>query len=73
MASEKKSADAFEAALKRELRARATSNAADCPAPEVLAAYYDRSLSRTERARVDAHLSVVRALPIDDGVDRAGR
>ncbi len=57
MAGEKKAADAFEAALKRELQGASSSNAADCPAPEILAAYYDRSLSRSERARVDSHLT----------------
>lgn len=56
MASEKKSADAFEAALRRELTSGPASNAADCPAPEILAAYYDRSLSRSERDRIDSHL-----------------
>lgn len=56
MASEKKSADAFEAALRREIHRASPSNAADCPAPEILAAYYDRSLSRSERAGVDSHL-----------------
>ena len=56
MASEKKSSDAFEAAIKRELQNTARAEAHDCPAPDVLAAYYDRSLSRSERAGVDAHL-----------------
>ena len=28
-----------------------------CPEPEVLAAYVDRGLSLSERARVDAHLA----------------
>jgi len=56
LASEKKSADVFEAALKRELQSAPLSNAADCPAPATIAAYYDRSLSRGERAGVDLHL-----------------
>jgi len=56
LASEKKSADAFEAALKRAVQNAPSSRAQDCPAPEILAAYYDRSLTRTERARIDAHL-----------------
>ena len=56
MAGETKTSDAFEAALKREMQHPSRSGNADCPAPEVLAAYYDRSLSRAERARVDTHL-----------------
>jgi hypothetical protein len=56
LASEKKSADAFEAALRREIHSASPSHAGDCPAPEILAAYYDRSLSRSERAGVDSHL-----------------
>lgn len=43
-------------ALKRELKNAPASNLADCIAPEVLAAYYDRTVSRSERARVDGHL-----------------
>ena len=57
MANERKSADVFEAALKRELQNASSSNAGDCPAPEILAAYYDRLLSRSERGRVDSHLT----------------
>ncbi len=56
MASERKSADAFEAALKREMQRTQSVKRAECPAPDVLAAYYDRALSRNERARVDTHL-----------------
>ena len=57
MASEKKSTDAFDAALKNALRSAVASDPADCPSPEILAAYYDRTLSRAERARVDSHLA----------------
>jgi hypothetical protein len=57
LASEKKTSDAFEAALKRELQRSSRAEAHDCPAPEVLAAYYDRSLSRRERTGVDSHLT----------------
>jgi hypothetical protein len=57
LASEKKSTDAFEAALKRELQSATHSNAVDCPRSDVLAAYYDRALSRAERAGIDAHLT----------------
>lgn len=72
MASERKSADAFEAALKRELQNAPASNAADCPAPEILAAYYDRTLSRSERARFDAHLvSCVRCQSMMASIARA--
>ena len=56
MADEKKSAAAFEMALKREFQDAPTAKLADCPAPEVLAAYYDRTLSRSERGGVDSHL-----------------
>jgi hypothetical protein len=56
LAGETKSSDAFETVLKREMQRPAASSSADCPAPEVLAAYYDRSLSRADRARVDTHL-----------------
>jgi hypothetical protein len=56
LASGKKSSDAFEAALKRELQRASRADAHDGPAPEVLAAYYDRSLSRRERAGVESHL-----------------
>jgi hypothetical protein len=57
LASEEKTGDAFEAALKRELQRAPLSDAADCPAPELLAAYYDRSLTRGQLARLDAHLT----------------
>jgi len=56
LAGETKPSDAFEAALKREMQRPAASDSAECPAPDVLAAYYDRSLSRADRARVDTHL-----------------
>ena len=56
MASDTKSADAFEGALKRELARAPSEPTADCPAQDILAAYYDRSLSQNERARVDSHL-----------------
>ena len=56
MASERKPADAFETALKRELQRAPSVIGADCPEPDVLAAYYDRALTRSERARVDTHL-----------------
>jgi hypothetical protein len=56
LASQKKSSAAFEAALRRELRVVSFSNTPECIAPEILAAYCDRSLSRGERARVDSHL-----------------
>jgi photosynthesis system II assembly factor YCF48-like protein/putative zinc finger protein len=56
LASEKKSIDAFEAAIRRELQNASRAEVPDCPAPDVLAAYYDRSLSRGERAGVDSHL-----------------
>ncbi len=78
MAGEKKSADAFESALKRELQSARLSNAADCPAPETIAAYYDRSLSRSERAGVDSHLtscarcqSMMASIARADDADRA--
>jgi hypothetical protein len=56
LASEKKSIDAFEAAIRRELQRASRTEAHDCPAADVIAAYYDRSLARTERTRVDSHL-----------------
>ena len=56
MAGETKISDAFEAALKRELQHPSRSSSADCPAPDVMAAYYDRTLARAERARLDTHL-----------------
>jgi hypothetical protein len=56
LASEKKLPDAFAAALKRELQRASHAEAHDCPAPEVLAGYYDRSLSRSERAGLESHL-----------------
>ncbi len=72
MASEKKSPDAFEATLKRELQKPSLSNAAECPAPDVLAAYYDRALSQAERARVDSHLtSCARCLSMTASIARA--
>jgi len=78
LASERKSTDAFETALKRKLQSASPSNAAECPAPEILAAYYDRSLSRSERARVDAHLvacvrcqSMMASMVRADDADRA--
>jgi hypothetical protein len=78
LAGEKKSSDAFEAALKRELQNAPSSNAADCLDPEILAAYYDRSLSRSERARVDSHLvscarcqSMVASIARADDADRS--
>jgi hypothetical protein len=78
LASERKSTDAFEAALKREIQSAQPSPEADCPAPDVLAAYYDRSLSRSERARVDAHLtscarcqSMIASIARADDTDRS--
>jgi len=78
LASEKKSADAFEAALKRQLQSAPSSNAAECPAPDLLAAYYDRVLSRRDRARVDSHLiscarcqSMMASIARADDVDRS--
>ena len=56
MANENKSADAFETALKREMQRTAPVDSANCIAPEVVAAYHDRTLSRDESARVEAHL-----------------
>ena len=57
MAIERKSTDPFESALKRAMRNEVASESADCPAPQILAAYYDRTLSRAEAARVDSHLA----------------
>jgi hypothetical protein len=57
LANGNKSNDPFEAALKREFQSARASDTADCPAPDVIAAYYDRSLSRSERTRVDTHLA----------------
>jgi hypothetical protein len=72
LAGERKSTDAFEATLKRELRSALPWNAEDCPVPEVLAAYYDRSLSRGERAPVDSHLtSCVRCQSMMASIARA--
>ena len=47
---------AFEAALSKSLR---TQRSADdgCPEPEVLAAYWERSLASGERARCESHLA----------------
>jgi hypothetical protein len=56
LASEKKSIDGFEAAIRRELQNASRAEVHDCPAPDVLAAYYDRSLARSERASFDSHL-----------------
>ncbi len=47
----------FDVALGRSLRAASESSGADCPGPELLAAYYDRSLARAERERLEAHFS----------------
>ncbi len=72
MASANKSPDAFEAALKRELQRASSSNAVDCPAPDVLAAYYDRALARGERAGVDSHVtSCVRCQSMMASIARA--
>jgi hypothetical protein len=56
LAKEKPSGDNFETMLRRELHRVPALNTADCVAPEVLAAYYDRTLSRGERNRVESHL-----------------
>jgi hypothetical protein len=78
LAGEKKSAEAFDTALKRELCAAPPSNLADCIAPEVLAACYDRTLSRSERSAVEAHLvscarcqSMMASIARADDSDRA--
>jgi hypothetical protein len=72
LASERKSADAFETALKREMQRTQSVNGAQCPAPDVLAAYYDRALARGERAHVDTHLlSCVRCQSMIAAIARA--
>lgn len=47
----------FENLLRRELKADASSARADCPGPEQLAALWERSLSRAERALVESHVA----------------
>jgi hypothetical protein len=54
---EEKSSLRFESALKRALKEGGAPASADCPAADVLAAYYDRSMARAERAGVEAHLA----------------
>jgi hypothetical protein len=54
------------------LKSASAADGADCPAPEILAAFYDRSLSRSERTRVDAHLtSCVRCQSMMASIARA--
>ncbi len=43
--------------LRRNLRGGASASGADCPGPDVLAAYYDRSLDAPETARWEMHFS----------------
>ncbi len=56
MAQRNKQAEQFEAMLRREVAGAAPPEPADCPGPQLLAAWYDRSVSPAERARVDSHL-----------------
>ncbi len=48
---------AFDKLLARGLRQSQAAAGADCPAPEVLAAYFDRSLGEADRTRCESHLS----------------
>jgi hypothetical protein len=43
--------------LRRNLRGGASASGADCPGPDVLAAYYERSLDAPETARWEIHFS----------------
>ena len=56
MAKAKTSNDNFEAILRRELRDAPVASTAECIGPEVLAAYYDRTMSQGERNGVELHL-----------------
>ncbi|HXN86014.1 MAG TPA: YCF48-related protein [Candidatus Binataceae bacterium] len=72
MAKAKPSGDNFDAMLRRELRSAPGASTAECVEPEVLAAYYDRSLSRAERDGVESHLaSCPRCLSMMASIARA--
>jgi hypothetical protein len=47
----------FESMLRRGLSSDSTPAAQDCPGPDVLAAYYERSLASAEIERFDAHFA----------------
>ena len=58
--------------LQRELRGAPVASTSECVGPEVLAAYYDRSLSRAERNGVESHLaSCPRCLSMTASIARA--
>ncbi|HEY6421508.1 MAG TPA: zf-HC2 domain-containing protein [Candidatus Binataceae bacterium] len=57
-----KRGDPFDTALRRRVidaseRAESIATTANCPPAELLAAYYDRSIGRAERDRLEAHFS----------------
>ena len=56
MAQRPKDHDSFESALKREMAKTPAPKLPDCPEPEILAAYYDASMTSSDRARVNSHL-----------------
>jgi hypothetical protein len=72
LAKAKTSSDNFETMLRRELRSAPAASTSECVGPEVLAAYYDRTLSRAERNRVESHLaSCPRCLSMTASIARA--
>ena len=55
--SEQRSDRMFESALPESLR-RQRGSGNGCPTPDVLAAYWDRSLTREEAVQFEAHAAV---------------
>lgn len=57
LSREEKPSQGLEAALRRALKGADEPARADCPGADVLAAYYDRTMTRVDRPGVEAHLA----------------